>query len=135
MYLFLLLLTASFTACEEQQLANKYPNPQWTFTPKPEYSVSMTAAVRLPDNLNPYISDNDLMAAVAGDEVRAVANLYEGVFYLNIQGTTDEVTDITFLYWSANTMYMYRADEVFPFRENDMLGTPDKPLVLTFKAI
>ena len=133
--LLLFILPALLLACEPQDVANKYDKPEWTFTSKPEYSVSMTAAVMLPTNLNPFLTENDMMVALVGDEVRAVGNLYEGIFYLHIQGSDSEVSEVTFRYWNARTLYMYQAEEVVPFRENDILGTPDKPLVLKFKAI
>ena len=133
--LILFILPALLLACKPQEVAQKYDKPNWTFTAKPEFSVSMTAAVMLPDNLNPYRTDSDMMVALVGDEVRAVGNLYEGIFYLHIQGSDSEVSDITFRYWNARTLYMYQAEEVVPFRENDILGTPDDPLILTFKAL
>ena len=133
--LLFILLAVGIAACERVQGPMRHDNPNWTFVAKPDYSVSMTAAIVLPANLNPYLSDNDLIVALMDDEVRGVGRLYEGIFYIQIQAADDEIGEVSFMYWNAKTQYMYKAEQVFPFKENDMLGTPDAPMTLTFKVI
>ena len=131
----LLIISVVMVACKPKNPATKYENPNWTLTENNDYSVSMTAAVRLPDNLNPYLTEDDQMVALVGTEVRGVAHPYQGVFYIHIMGTDDEKVNVSFQYWSANTQYKYQADEVYPFKQDAILGTPDEPLVLTFKVL
>ena len=134
-YILLLILSVVMGACKHKEPATQYENPNWTITENPDYSVSMTAAVQLPANLNPYLTEDDQMVALVGDEVRGVAHPYQGIFYLHIMGTDDEKVNVSFQYWSAKTQYKYQADEVYPFKQDAILGTPDEPLVFTFKVL
>ena len=134
-YIIVLIISVLMLSCNNGDDVNKYANPNWTFTDKAEYSVSMTAAVQLPENLNPFLTKDDQMVALVGEEIRGVANLYDGIFYIQILAAEDEVVNITFQYWSAKTQYKYLGTEVFPFKQDTQLGTPDNPLVINFIAI
>lgn len=134
-YILLFILSVVLSACENRETATKYPKPDWTVTENNDYSVSMTAAIQLPETLNPYLTEDDLMVALVGDEVRGVAKAFEGVFYLQILGSEEETSQVSFRYWNAQTQFIYRAEETFPFVENAIHGTPDEPLVLTFKVL
>ena len=131
----LVVISMMMITCKEGDVANKCENPNWKFTEKADYSVSMTAAIQLPSNLAPYLTEDDQMVALVGEEVRGVANLFEDIFYIQIQGTDDELVDVTFQYWNAKTQFKYQAEEVYPFKQDEILGTPDEPLVLNFKII
>lgn len=134
-YILLFILAVGMTACKPREVATKYDNPHWTVTENPDYSVSMTAAIKLPESLNPYLTEDDQMVALVGTEVRGVATPYEGVFYLQVLGTEAEEVEVSFQYWSAKTQFKYQADETFPFEQDAIHGTPDDPLVLTFKVL
>ena len=134
-YILLLLVVVLVCGCESHEVATKYDRPDWTVTANSDYSVSMTAAVQLPEALNPYLTEDDMMAALVGDEVRAIARLYEGIFYLQIPGMEDEQVQVSIQYWNAKTHYKYRSEEPLQFEENAICGTPDEPLILTFKVL
>ena len=135
LYVILLIISVVMMACKQKNPATKYENPNWVLTENNNYSVSMTAAVRLPDNMNLYLTEDDQMVALVGNEVRGVGRLYQGIFYIHIMGTDDEKVNVSFQYWSAKTQYKYQADEIFPFKQDAILGTPDEPLVFTFKVL
>ena len=134
-YIIVLIIAATMMSCKKNEAVTQYDNPHWTLTDKDEYSVSMTAAIQLPENLNPTLTEDDQMIALIGGEIRGVANLYEGIFYFQILASENETGKIVFRYWSGRTQYKYESEESFPFQQDTQLGTPDEPKVLTFKVI
>ena len=131
--LFFALLVLIVPACHEKEVATRFNNPEWTYTPNTAYNVTMTATVQLPDNLRPYLSEDDQMVALVGDEVRGVAVPFtDSLFYITIHGSENEVSQVELRYWSSKTSYMYRSEQSYPFKENDILGIPDQPLVPVF---
>jgi len=134
-FAFTLVILAVLAGCKPKEIATKYENPNWAVEDKPEYSVSMTATIQLPAGLNPFISESDQMVALVGDEVRGVANVADSLFFIQILGAETEMGDVKFMYWSAKSQYKYLSDETFPFVQDQIIGTPDDPMVLTFKVV
>lgn len=129
MFLMSTVLLMVLSSCKKDKFS-KYDNPYWSVETSTDYSVSLTAIVKLPDNLNSYVSSSDQMAAFNGSSCRGIAKMVGDVFYLNVVGVAGESFPITIKYWSASNKYLYEANQRIPFQQNSRIGSPDAPYVL-----
>jgi hypothetical protein len=130
---FICLLT---NACkEEEETFSTFPVPTWNVNPA-EYSVSMTAVVKLPDNLIQYAQPaEDQLAAFAGEKCLGKGEIREGLYFVTIHGTTDSEPSIHFQYYSARNKYLYTTDELFIFETDKVFGVVDEPEILPFTIV
>jgi hypothetical protein len=95
----------------------------------------MTAVVTIPDNLNRYMQSDDQLAAFVGDECRGVGILLDGAFFVTIKGSSSEQSMVTFRYYSSRNKYMYTTDAFLTFDIDAVLGSIDKPEVLSLQPV
>ena len=129
----LVILLVAFASCKKEEY-NTYDAPQWQ-ADFGDYSETMTAVVDLPNSIKPYMQTTDEMAVFIGDQCRGTAELVEGKFFINIKGAPDEVSPITFYYYSAGNKYKYKYESDITFQPNRVIGTYDDPFVPVFTNI
>jgi hypothetical protein len=130
---FICLLT---NACkEEEETFPTFSAPTTWNVNLAEYSVSMTAVVKLPDNLIQYAQPEDQLAAFAGEKCLGKGEISEGLYFVTIHGTTDSEPSIHFQYYSARNKYLYTTDELFTFETDKVFGVVDEPEILPFTIV
>ena len=124
-----------FTGCKKEEPLPRQPRPVWGV----EYGIytesSMTAIVVLPDNLQPYAQDDDMVAAFVGNECRGIGELINGAFYILIKGAPNEYAGISFLYYSSRNKYLYTTAPDIPFEPDTRFGSVDEPEVLALSIV
>jgi hypothetical protein len=120
--------------CKKEEVFTKFPAPTWTVD-NSTYSVSMTAVVKLPTELEPFAQADDQLAAMAGDVCRGVGVKINGLWYVSIQGESDDDSNIRFSYYSARNQYLYNTDNLFTFEPDAIYGTVDNPKVLKLNVV
>jgi hypothetical protein len=123
------------SACkEEEETFTTFPAPSWSVNPA-EYSVTMTAVVKLPSNLLEYAQPEDQLAAFAGETCVGKGELREGVYFVTIHGTADKEPQIHFQYYSARNSYLYDSGQLFTFETDKVFGVVDEPEILPFTIV
>ncbi len=123
---------------EPQTLRANMARPDWQLNENNDPTLSMTAVVKVDLFLNygetltktDYtLSDKDLLAAFAGDELLGIASPQDGLFYLYISAPTQEnsTQDIRLRYYSEQLSNIFVSAEQFPFVNDQLLGTPTQP--------
>ena len=114
--------------------------PTWTAPSKYDYNSTMTAVIKV-DLKTQYptiaadwkSSENDLLAAFAGDQLVGLGNQIEaGLYNLMIVDAEDE---ITLRYYSVYYKNLFEAKDAFPYHKDDRLGTPDSPFIPTWVVV
>lgn len=123
------------SSCKKETVYPTFAAPGWTVTDNPNYSVTMTVIAEIPDHLEQVAQSRDELAAFTGEECRGVANKVGNLYYIMINGTEEEVSQIHFRFYSAATQYLYRTNTAIPFRANEMLGTIENPEKLLLEII
>lgn len=121
-------------SCKNEEEVNTFDAPNWQVV-SGDYSESMTAVIELANNIAPYISENDEVAAFIDDECRGVAHQIDGQFVINIKGFSDENSPIVIRYYSARNRYMYQEIDKVRFSPDAVLGTIDHPYILTLTVM
>lgn len=127
------VLCLGFTSCKDD-----VEDPMWVQVTNPEYSVSMTAVVRVEQPTNVWKDADDKIAAFINGECRGVGVMMgihdkSYVYFISIIGAPNEQQKIQFQYYSAraNTLYKSKSDLIF---EPDVIyGTIDAPQLLQVK--
>ena len=141
------LLLLAVTGCKDKKttppsLKGNEVRPTWTAPDEYDYSSSMTAVIRVdlaaqyPTQAADFtISEDDLLAAFAGNQCLGVTEPQDGLFYLFIAGpdTEEQTTGITLRYWSAHYTNLFVAENAFPFVNDDQKGTIAEPFVPVLK--
>ena len=118
-----------------------YTRPGWTVESPEQYPNSFTAIVSIPENINAYAADNDIVAAFIDDECRGVGNLIISengswrVYIITVRGSSTENRNITFKYYSAQLEYLYQAKTMIAFVIDGTYGTIDNPIILDLENI
>ena len=114
--------------------------PTWTAPSDYDYTSSMTAVVKVdlkaqyPEKAADFVlDDNDLLAAFSGETCLGTATPQEGLFYLYIAGTDEDMVSLR--YYSAHYKNLFEAKDAFPFVNDAHLGTVDEPLVPTLVEV
>lgn len=118
------------TSCSGDDEPSTQEAPQWSVANSPEFSVSMTAVVILPDYLQKYYQGGDQLAAFVGDECRGTGLEIDGKYYILIKGAARETGKVTFKYYSHANKYLYSTGELMPFEADEIYGTVDAPKTL-----
>ena len=124
-----------FTACGKEDPRPERPRPIWGVEQGIYTESSMTAIVILPENLQAYAQDDDIVAAFAGNECRGIGELIEGAYYILIKGSPEEYTGISFLYYSARNKYLYTTAPDLTFEPDASFGSVDEPKVLELSVV
>ena len=120
--------------------------PTWAAPEVNDMTSSMTAVVKVdlkaqyPDKAADFaLSEDDRLAAFIADSCVGATSLKEDLFFLYIASpTSNSASDltsnsaaVTLRYYSAHYKNIFEAKDVFPFKNDDRLGTPDNPFVPT----
>jgi hypothetical protein len=120
---------------------NEYPRPVWTAATPDVFPNSFSAVVSVPDNINTYSEDTDMIAAFIGDECRGIGNLIKSadgskrVYYITVRASDTENRPIVFKYYSSKLSYMYQAKTQVQFEIDGTYGTYDSPVTLDLENI
>lgn len=118
----------------KEEAATKFPVPNWKADDTGKYPATMTAVLKLPATLASSAMENDQMAAFVNDECRGVGVIVENnnlkLFFVLIQGLTEETNKINIRYYSTKTSYMYESRSAFTFLADDIYGTAENPKVV-----
>ena len=146
LYIFVLCTFAlsAFFGCKEKNKPESFlsdkARPTWTAPSDYDYTSSMTAVVKVdlkaqyPEKAADFVlDDNDLLAAFSGETCLGVASPDDGLFYLYIAGTDEDMVSLR--YYSAHYKNLFEAKDAFPFVNDAHLGTVDEPLVPTLVEV
>ena len=138
------LLAALFVGCNRNAPETFHGNvarPDWTAPEHNDMTASMTAVIQVdlkkqyPDIASDFvISDDDLLAAFAGEQCLGVTGPNENLFFLYINQPAQSSL-ITLRYWSAQYRNLFEAPEEFTFTNDKHFGTMAEPLVPYFKVV
>ena len=131
----LAIVCVCFTGCKKEDPLPQQPRPVWSVNHSIYTESSMTAIVVLPDNLQPYAQDDDIVAAFVGDECRGIGELIDGAFFVLIKGAPEEYSGISFKYYSARNKYLYATTPELIFEPDTSFGTVDEPEVLALSIV
>lgn len=130
--IFLTLLWAG--GCRKHKTYPRIAPPHWGVDSSGRYPASMTAVIRLPDDLAAAAQAADELGAFAAEECRGlgvpVAVGGEQVFFLLIHGSASETTSLSFRYYAAGTGHLYTTGDVLTFTVDGNYGVADGPVLL-----
>lgn len=136
-YIFLMVAVLGCSknpAVTQEAIATKFPVPNWKADETGKYPATMTAVFTLPVTLAGGSTENDKLAAFVNDECRGVGVIVQvnhlNLFFVLIQGLTEEVNKITIKYYSNKTSYMYESQSALTFLADDIFGTAENPTML-----
>lgn len=132
--LMLVAICCLTVSCKKNESYRTFERPDWQTT-LDGYSVSMTCVMTLDDKIIGYVDSEDILAAFIGNECRGVAEYTKDKFFLNIVGTPEENSLITFKYYSAKNKYLYQEEGLHSFVANGVLGVSDEPYVLQLNLV
>ncbi|WP_167615120.1 hypothetical protein [Maribellus sediminis] len=132
-----------FGCSKDKESYTEYPVPNWEIQSPELYPNSFTAVVALPENIDAYAGESDLVAAFIGEECRAVGNLVETetddgikrVWYLTVRASDTENQEIVFRYYNSRLSYMYEATQRIAFEIDGTYGTYDSPVILELEYL
>ena len=137
-----------FSGCKKDQeqapetfVSNK-ARPVWTAPEKSDMTSSMTAVVKVdlkaqyPNIAADFVlNENDLLGAFSGEQCLGVAQLKDGYFFIFITAPAESSSPVTLRYYSAFYKNLFEAKDVFPFKNDDILGTYDNPFIPSLVVI
>lgn len=139
---FLLSLIILIDGCRhDEEFFQTYPRPAWGIASPESLPYSFTAIVAIPENINTYASDDDLVAAFIGDECHGLGSLVESengdkkVYYITVRGSDTENRQIVFRYYNSKLSYLYEAKTTVPFEIEGVCGSYDTPLMLDLQIM
>jgi hypothetical protein len=103
--------------------------PDWQAVSDSSFSISMTAVVAAPSTY--MVSDEDVLGAFVNGECRGVGRLIDGLFYVNIQGSSSETGKVVFRYYNADRKSLIKDSGDVTFSVYSSLGSVDDPYVLS----
>lgn len=133
LFLSLGIIILCFCSCDkdDKEEAATYPAPVWSIKDNPEYATSMTAILRLPDDLEADADQEDELAAFMGGDCCGVGERIGHLYYVLIKGTSYEQSEILFRYYSSKNKYLYESSNTVTFEIDNVYGTTDEPVVLS----
>ena len=112
------------------------PFPDWQQPDNSLYSTSMHAVMRMPENILPFASPDDVLAAFIGDECRGIStvdNIGSELFYfIGIKGDDGESRPVELRYYCARLSRLFTAAELLDFVADGRYGSPSSPYVPAF---
>jgi hypothetical protein len=116
----------------EEETFPAFPARTWNVDPA-KYALQMTAVIKLPPALLPYIQDGDQLAAFAGNKCRGTGqSLGQGLYRVTVYALVGEQPAIHFRYYSAQNRYLYQTAGLFFFDSGQTFGTAEQPQVPLF---
>jgi hypothetical protein len=118
-----------------------YSRPAWGVASPETLPYSFTAIVSIPENIDTYSSDEDIVAAFIGDECHGIGNLVTSengtkkVYYITVRGSDTESRQIVFRYYNSKLSYMYEAKTTVPFEIEGVWGSYDTPFMLDLQIM
>lgn len=95
---------------------------------------SMTAVVRIPDELQLYANKDDKVAAFIGGECCGVGKLTtinnQPLYEMVIKSTDNPSAKVSFSYYSATNTYLYTTEDLIDFKAESAYGTENNPQTL-----
>lgn len=92
---------------------------------------SMTAVVRIPDELQLYANTADKIAAFIGEECCGVGQLItinnQPAYKMVLKSAGTPAEGVSFRYYSATNTYLYKTDSTIPFQGESAYGTEAAP--------
>lgn len=120
----------------EETLKGDIARPTWTAPDDYDYTISMTAVVKVdlsasyPELAKDFeLQDNDVLAAFCGDKCLGTISPNDGLFYLYIVETEGNVS---LQYWSGYYTNTFVAKDAFEFKNGAHIGTVSDPLTPKF---
>ena len=121
-----------------KSFAGNMEQPGWTAPAEYEYVTSMTAVVKVnlaglyPETASDWqLTENDRLAAFAGDVCCGVAAPEDGLFYLFVCGVNNLSAggNVKLRYYSAHYKNVFAADDAFEFKNDAHIGSVSEPFV------
>lgn len=110
---------------------SRFPVPEWKVDETGKYPYSMTAVVKVPDEIKTGISAGDKLGAFVNDECRGLGvqvNVNGSiVFYVLIRGTASEQSKIQFQFYDSGSEFLYKTDNFIDYVVDGNYGTADNP--------
>jgi hypothetical protein len=138
---FLLMVTLGCSKKETapEEVATKFPAPEWKEDNTGKYPASMTSVVALPLTLAGSLTEKDQLAAFVNGECRGVGALEKvsnlDLFFVMIHGMPDEASPVKFKFYSSKTAYMYESDTTINFLVDAVFGTAQNPKTLKLSQL
>lgn len=96
---------------------------------------SMTAVVRIPDELQAYANPEDKLAAFIGEECCGVGKLIKPndnpMYEMVIKSIDDPAAKVNFRYYSATNTYLYQTETPIDFKAESAYGTETDPQTIS----
>ena len=117
---------------DSKSFAGNMEQPGWTAPAEYEYVTSMTAVVKVdlaglyPETASDWkLTENDRLAAFAGDVCCGVAAPEDGLFYLFVCGVNNLSSggNVKLRYYSAHYKNVFAADDAFEFKNDAQIGS------------
>lgn len=107
---------------------------------KGKYPLTMSVAVKLPDNLTGYILEQDKLAAFVGNECRGIGKMTsnrtgETIYTMDVIGSGNEAEIIHFKYYSTKSSYLYEDATDVVFDATSQYGTEENAVTLNLKNV
>ena len=142
LYIFLIAATlgcSKKSVDTPEEVATKFPVPNWKADDTGKYPATMTAVFTLPVTLAGSSTENDKLAVFVNDECRGVGVIVEvnnqNLFFVLIQGLPEETNKITIKYYSNKTSYMYESRSALTFLADSIYGTAENPKILALTQL
>lgn len=111
--------------------------PEWTLPDLSVFPTSMAAVIRLPENLEPYMSNSDILGAFINGECRGLAatDQVDGTTLWFMVFKADDATTQTveFRYYNAKLKRTYIANDGVKYVTNGSYGNLTAPAVPSFE--
>ena len=124
-------------ACSDED--HTQTKPVWEVDSSINYSATMTAIVVLPDNLQEYAQDSDLLAVFLGEECRGKGTLVKkeskNYYFLTVKGHSGETGKLTFMYYNTTRSYLFSTGAILDFQPDGTWGVIDNPRVLNLNLV
>lgn len=131
-----------FVGCsKDSDSYTQYSTPEWSVVSPELLPNSFTAIVAIPNNIDEYSANGDMVAAFIGNACHGVGSLVESeidanrVYFITIRASDTENGEIKFRYYNSKHSYLYQAKTSVMFTIDGTYGTYDMPIVLTLEQI
>lgn len=140
--IFLMTAALMFLGCsEDTDPWPKQPVPEWQVDSPALFPNSFSAFIAIPENLQVFATDKDMVAAFINNQCRGVGTLIRGnddkisIYALTIRAKEDESGSIVFRYYNSRLSYLYEARQRIAFEIDGTYGTFDAPEILDLEPL